>query len=87
MTFPLQEITKKTYESNDATTDNTMKNTQLLVVQENHQGMLKLLSLLHSTLKTRASPYSSLKDAVKVSVEVLDCKPLQQVLTSRGISH
>ena len=47
MTFPLQEITKKTYESNDATTDNTMKNTQLLVVQENHQGMLKKQETVH----------------------------------------
>ena len=51
MTFYLQEITKKTYESNDTKIDNTMKNTQLFVVQEHYQGMLKLLTLLHCILK------------------------------------
>ena len=36
MTFYLQEITKKLYEKNDATIDNTMKNTHLFVVEENY---------------------------------------------------
>ena len=31
----LQEITKKTQEKNDATTDNAMKNTDLFFVEEN----------------------------------------------------
>ena len=59
MTFYLQDITKKTYESNDATIDNTMKNTHLFVVQENYQGMLKLLSLLHHIIKRRESIFIS----------------------------
>ena len=51
--------------------------------------MLKLLSLLDHIIKRRDSPFSSLKDAVKFSIKVLDCKSLQQVLKSggKGISH
>ena len=37
--------------------------------------------------KKRDSPFSSLKDSVQFSVDVLDCEPLQQVLTSGEISH
>ena len=40
-------------------------------------------------IKRRDSPFSSLKDAVKFSIKVLDCKSLQQVLKSggKGISY
>ena len=37
--------------------------------------------------KKRDSPFSSLKDTVQFSVDVLDCEPLQQVSTSGEISH
>ena len=51
--------------------------------------MLKLLSLLYRIIKRRDSPFSSLNDAVKFSVECLHCKPLQRVLKSggKGKSH
>ena len=66
-----------------------MKNTHLFAVQENYQGMLKLISLLYRIIKRRDSTFSSLKDAVKFSVDWLDSKLLQRVLKSgrKGISH